>query len=285
VPTSGMRRWIREGWEWILDPTSGEPWWFRLPAVSQTAVTLPRLLDAFDGYNKSVQPDARIRPFNFCLSIHVAEFGHPDGVDPLRFHLVTPYEEDPRRYVELPWVDRFTGTPYRITVKDDFGASGAVLVKTYGDVFTGYIYHLEAKSVDSDGRPGRGSGVLGRRPIREGLRTYIGKESNRIEEVRMGLWHRLDEVLTDYGRARDPWHSWVVPALKHIPLWWLAEETGLDRRTIQRLRNLHAEPRPANEDALTEAAGKWAREELRESGSTPPRDDVLACRAWLEGRA
>jgi hypothetical protein len=282
VPTAGMCRWIREGWLWIPDPDAGRPWWFKLPAVSQTAVTSPRLLHAFDGYNKSVQPDARIRPFNFCLSVHVAEFGHPEGVDPTRFHLIAPYEEDPAKYLELPWIDRFTGTAYRITVEDDFGASGTVLVKTYGDVFTSYIHHLEAKSLDSDGRPGCGSGVLERRPVREGSRTYIGKEANRIEKVRMGLWHRLDDVLTDYGKARNPWHSWVVPALKRIPLWWLAEETGLDRRTIQRLRNLQAEPRSANEDALTEGAGKWAGSELRDQGQIPPRDPVLACRAWME---
>jgi hypothetical protein len=119
---------IREAWVWILDPTSGEPWWFRLPAVSQTAVTSPRLLDAFDGYNDSVHPEARIRPFNFSLSAQVAEFGHPEGVDRTRFHLIAPYEEDPNKYLGLPWIDRFTGTAYRITVEDDFGASGAVLV-------------------------------------------------------------------------------------------------------------------------------------------------------------
>jgi hypothetical protein len=279
-----MRRWIREGWEWILDPTSGEPWWFTLPAVSQTAVTSPRLLDAFDGYNRSVQPDARIRPFNFCLSVHVAEFGYPEGVDPTRFHLVAPYEEDRAKHLELPWMDRFTGTAYRITIEDDFGASSAVLVKTYGDVFTGYVHHLEAKSLDTDGRAGRGSGVLERRPVREGARAYIGKEANRIEEVSMGLWHKLDDVLTDYGRARDPWYSWVVPALKLIPLWWLLEQTGLDRRTIQRLRNRQAEPRPSTEHALTEAAGSWARADLRSSGLSVPHDPPLACRMWLEHR-
>lgn len=36
------------------------------------------------------------------------------------------------------------------------------------------------------------------------MRAYTGKESNRIEEVRMGAWHRLEEVLTEDGKARDP---------------------------------------------------------------------------------
>ena len=98
----------------------------------------------------------------------------------------------------------------------------------------------------------------------------------------MGILHKLDEVLTEYGRARDPWHNYVVPTLTLVPLWWLIEQTGLDRRTIQRLRNRQSEPRPATEERLTEAAGKWARDRLREAAIRPRRDDALACREWLE---
>lgn len=228
------------------------------------------------------QLDARVRPFNFCLSVHVAEFGHPEGVGPTRFHLVAPYEEDPAKYMELPRDDRFTGTQYEITFVDDFGASGAVLVKTYRDVFTSYIHHLEAKSLDIQQRPGRGEGILQRRPVREGIRAYIGKESNRIDEMRMGTWHDLGEVLTEYGKARDPWHSWVIPTLRGIPLSWLVEQTGLNRRSIQRLRNRQAEPRPSTERALTVAAGKWARAKIRDRALAAPMSDVLACRAYLD---
>jgi hypothetical protein len=91
----------------------------------------------------------------------------------------------------------------------------------------------------------------------------------------MGAWHRLDEVLTEYGRARDPWHSWVVPALERIPLWWLVEQTGLHRRTIQRLRNRQTEPRPSTEEVLTHVAAAWARAELRSSGVSVPRDPCV----------
>lgn len=280
-PKEWSKRWMHEGWLWVLG-LADPPEWFALPAVSQMTVSSPRILRAFDGYNQHLPNGEQIKPFNFCLSVQIAAFGHPEGVDPTRFHLIAPYTADPSTYLDLQWADRYSHKSYRITTTDDYGASGAVLVKTYGDVFAGYVRHPEVKSLDADGRAGRGTGLLLRRPVREADRIYIGKESNQVEEAKMGLWHRLDEVLTEYGRVRDPWHNWIVPALKLIPLWWLMEQTRFDRRTIQRLRNRQAEPRPLTEHALSLAAGRWALQRLRERGETAPMSDVLACRAWLE---
>lgn len=260
-----------------------EPPWFDLPAVSRISVSSPFVLKAFDGFNGIRARDEQIRPFNFCLSAHVAPFGHPEGVDPLRFHLIAPYADDPGTFLALDWVDRFSGDPYAVTTIDDSGRSGAALLQTYGTVFFRYARHLEAKSLDSMGSIGRGHGLLLRRPVQEGSRAYVGKESNRIEEVETGLLHRLDEVMRTYGEAHDPWHSWVVRVLQAMTLRELMAETGLDRRTIQRLRNRHAEPRPSTEKALTRLAGDWAGQQLREHGLASPRSDVLACRAWLEG--
>lgn len=100
----------------------------------------------------------------------------------------------------------------------------------------------------------------------------------------MGLLHQLDEVMQEYGKARDPWHSWVVPVLQAMTLRELVEETGLDRRTIQRLRNRHSEPRRGTEERLSRVAGEWARQQLRKEGLAAPRADGLACRAWMDSR-
>ncbi len=241
--TARTRRWIAEGWRWILDQDSPMPWWFSLPAVSRTSITSPLILRAFTGYNQSREPSSRIRPFNFCLSAHLEEFGHPEGVDPTRFHLVAPYEDDPMRYLELPWVNRFTGKQHAISVQENLMDPSVAIVRSYGSVFASFLRHAEAKSLDWDGRAGVGEGRLERRPVREGTRAYIGKESNRIEEVGAGFWGRLEDVQAEYGQALDPWRRWVIPVLKEMPLSLLMRETGLDRRTIQRLRNRHARPR------------------------------------------
>lgn len=149
-------------------------------------------------------------------------------------------------------------------------------------MFASFLRHAEAKSLDSDGRAGVGEGWLERRPVREGSRAYTGKESNQIEEVTAGFWGRLEDVQAEYGQSFDSWFQWVVPVLKEMPLSLLMRETGLDRRTLQRLRNRHAEPRRTTEKVLTHVAGKWARLNLRESLASTPRDDALACRAWIE---
>jgi hypothetical protein len=258
------------------------PPWFELPAISQISVSSPHVLRAFHGYNAHRPVKDQIRPFNFCLSAHVAPFGHPEGVDPLRFHLVAPYSDDPRTYLGLNWVDRFSGDGYSVTTQDDFGSTGAVLLQTYGHVFARYARHPEAKSLDTSGSPGRANGLLARRPVREGSRAFVGKESNRIEEVDMGLWQRLEGVMIEYGRMHDPWNSFVVPVLQEIALSDLMAESGLDRRTLQRARNRHSRPHRRNEVILTEVAGSWARQQLSAAGATPPRGDVLACRAWVE---
>ena len=88
----------------------------------------------------------QVKPFNFLLSSQVAPFGHPQGVDPTRFHLVAPWSSDPAEWLDLPWFDVHSGTEFGITTTDDFGASSRVLVKTYRDVLAAYEMHPEAKS-------------------------------------------------------------------------------------------------------------------------------------------
>jgi hypothetical protein len=48
----------------------------------------------------------QLKPFNFLLTCHVKPFGHPPGIDPERFHLIAPYERDPSRWLEMPWIDQ-----------------------------------------------------------------------------------------------------------------------------------------------------------------------------------
>ena len=56
----------------------------------------------------------QIKPFNFLQTCHVSPLGHPDGVDPERFHLVTPYNANPRSWLEAEWIDQYTGKHFRI---------------------------------------------------------------------------------------------------------------------------------------------------------------------------
>ncbi len=48
--------------------------------------------------------------------------------------------------------------------------------------------------------------------------TYIGKESNKLEDVEAGVVHDPDEVLTEYADSRhDPFRTLALPVLQHRP--------------------------------------------------------------------
>jgi hypothetical protein len=64
----------------------------------------------------------QLKPFNFLLTCQVKQFGHPLSVDPERFHLIAPYETDPRRWLEMEWVDIYSGSAYQILTEGFTGS-------------------------------------------------------------------------------------------------------------------------------------------------------------------
>jgi hypothetical protein len=121
----------------------------------------------------------------------------------------------------------------------------------------------------------RARGVLRRRSVSPTIEVYIGKETNRLEESEMGLIHKLGHVLDVYADLRrGPWEQLVRPVLQDIPARWLEEQTGLSRRTIQRLRNGYSRPRAKNEKPLSEAAARFARRILERRGPLPVSSDL-----------
>jgi hypothetical protein len=115
--------------------------------------------------------------------------------------------------------------------------------------------------------------------------THVGKESNRLEGWRLGLVHDPDEVYTEYANpAREPWQTLVVPVLKRMNRAQLAERVRLSERAVAAIRNGHTVPRAAHREALSRAAGEFAREQLRAAGTPVPTGDLEACAAVLSPR-
>jgi hypothetical protein len=86
----------------------------------------------------------------------------------LKFHLISPYDSDSRKWLEKEWIDQHPGKRYRITTKGDYGTRYAARVKTYGEVVREYASHPEAKCADSQGNPcdRKTVGLLDRRHIK-----------------------------------------------------------------------------------------------------------------------
>ena len=197
----------------------------------------------------------QIKPFNFLQTCHVSPLGHPDGVDEERFHLVTPYNANPRSWLDADWVDQYTGQCFRITTRDDYGSKRTARVKTYGNVAADYRHHPESKCADAIGNPcdKQTVGLLQRRHIRIDQLKFIGKESNSLESVDAGLVHSVKCAYTEYiDPKHDEWTTKIRPALKAIPLRILIRvcRGQLSRRTLIDWRGGRSRPHPRNRALL-----------------------------------
>jgi hypothetical protein len=176
--------------------------------------------------------------------------------DPEHFHLIAPYESDSSRWAKNEWVDQHSGNAYGITTTEPHGNRYTARVKTYGDVLLEYEFHPETKNADAQGNlSGKETvGLLQRRHVQiEGI-EYIGKESNRIEDVESGLLHSQEDVYTHYpDPRRDEWETKIRPALRRVSLTNLVALTGISRRVIIDLRMGRSRPHPRNRNLLISA--------------------------------
>ena len=254
-PQSEDREWIAQTWLRVIRRALGLPMqrfaFENRPAISRITLSSPALIKRFADFNKGKQYPQQLKPFNFLLSAQIATLGHPPGVDPRRFHLIAPYEPDATKWLGLKWIDQYSRKRYSISTKDTRSRNSS-RVKTYGDVMREYEYHPESKCADSSGKPcaKQTNGLLQRRHIRiDGFR-FIGKESNRLEEVEAGLIHDPQSVYTEYpDKRRDEWTTETLPALKVIPLPQLQKTSGLSRAALQAIR-AGRRPHPRNQALL-----------------------------------
>ena len=86
---------------------------------------------------------------------------------------------------------------------------------------------------------------------------YIGKESNRLEDVESGLIHSSESVYTEYANPRrDEWQTIILPALKKIPLSRLEKESGLSRMMLIDARLGRSRPHRRNRELLVTVVRK-----------------------------
>jgi hypothetical protein len=126
-------------------------------------------------------------------------------------------------------------------------------VKTYGDVLREYEFHPESKCADANGNAcsKQTVGLLQRLHVRILKTMYIGKESNKIEDVASALVHSAQEVYTEYpDPRRDEWESTIRPALNKVQPECMAELTGLSVRTIIYARTGQRRPRAKHRERI-----------------------------------
>jgi len=282
---SDDRAWIDHIWTALIREGLGEPLrlprWVDRPALARVTVSTASIWRTFRQLNASQSYADSVKPMNFGLSPTVAAFGHPAGADPEHFHLLGMYEKNPRKWLEMEWLDKYSGKSYHIGIGPDTPGD-MVRVKSYRDVFLGYRVHPEPKSLDPSGHPcdRESIGLLRRRPVRLGGLTYIGKESNALEQVLLGLVHSRRAIQPTYQPPQQSmWDLLVRPILQRIPLQRLVAATGLSSRAIRYHWNGKRHPSPAVEDRLTREAIREAKRILKRV--TASSEDREAAEALL----
>ena len=257
-PRSDDRNWIAQGWLNIVRRALRLPTqnlgFEDLPAVGRVTVSSPAVMRPFTSLNEGKRYGDHIKPFNFLLTCHVKQLGHPIGADSERFHLIAPYETDPRKWRKLDWIDQYTGKRYRITTADHYGTRQTARVKTYGEILREYEFHRESKCADMTGNPcgKQTTGLLQRRHIRIDQIKYIGKESNRLEDVESGSIQSAPDVYTEYpDPRRDECETKIRPALRKVPLSRLMKLSGKCRRMLMKARAGRTRPHRKNQELLT----------------------------------
>ena len=264
-PDSEDRNWIAQAWLNMVRRALGLPA-DRLsfedrPAIGRITISSPAVMRPLAQLNDEQPYPKQLKPFNFLLTCHVRKLGHPPGVAPEQFHLIAPFESDPRRWTEMDWIDQYSGSTFRITTEGHHGVAGTARVKTYGNVLEEYEWHPESKCADATGAPSdkQTIGLLGRRHLRIRALKYVGKESNHLEEVESGLMHAVESVYTEYGDPRhDEWLA-IAEALKDVSLNQFGQLTGRSRRMLIDARKGRRRPHARNRRLLAGVARRLGR--------------------------
>ncbi|MGI8557667.1 MAG: hypothetical protein ACR2ND_05075 [Solirubrobacteraceae bacterium] len=246
-PEDDSRDWIGDVWTQIITRRDQLSWAAR-PAVARTSVSTPSVRRLFQTLNGDKPYAGQIKPFNFLNVAFVDAVERPAADEPVV--LVAPYERNPRRWPQQVWTNRFNGRPYRITTEPSQGLvrDGVVTVKTYHATILDYATHPEPKSLSADGAPcGRRTiGLLRRRSVTPTIVQLIGKESNRLEDARVGLLDDGDEPLNLYSDRRlSVFDELVAPVLRDLGIRETARRTGHGLGSVSAAVNRRSTPRPA----------------------------------------
>lgn len=216
-----------------------EPDWIDRVPVSRLQVSTPDILEPLlsdETYERNR------KPANFLIAAHVRYFGHPDGIDPLQFHLVAPFERDSTRWLDMDWIDKYSGLVYRVTTTGQPTPTVA-RVRSFHDVLAAYATHTEPKSCGPDGEPcnRRSVGLLVRRPLRVRLAHESGKEANKLEELEAGHIKRLGEVLEQHDDRRELWIQ-LRPIVRQLERTEAAKAMGISGRQLRNLLSGRSAP-------------------------------------------
>ena len=168
-PDSDDQDWISQIWLNMIRKALGHrieksPFADR-PAVGRTGITSPSVMRSLKQFNARKRYPDQIKPFNFLLTCHVKPFGHPTGTDPERFQLIAPFQPDPRKWLKMYWIDKYSSNRYHIITTGHHGDRKTARVDATAR------YFCELRKLDVIDRNGTSllSSTVRRRRLKDGL--------------------------------------------------------------------------------------------------------------------
>jgi len=192
-------QWIFEAWDWIVRGVLGlkrkKPTWFDLPVMMKLTLSTPH--HALQYLAKS----QLTRPHNFMMLPQIAPFGHPEGVDPNKFTLITSFSSERGQWMSTKCVNIHDHRSRVYELTDEYDGRRAV-AKNFFMLINSYQQHPEAKSLGPDGKSCECDtrGLLQRsHVVANWPPVHIGKESDRHWEEGEDL-SLLDFTTIEYKR-------------------------------------------------------------------------------------
>lgn len=191
-----------------------------LPAVRRYQVASWDVYSRFARFNRGKPYQAQMKPFNFCLTVEASLVGQASRT------LIAVYETKPDRWLTQEWIDYASGERVDAAVTVDWGRPASELVgdhgwslvpvKTFADVYSSYQRHPINECLGPDGTIcGENTrGILARRAVQAGDVHYLGKESNEIERLEVGVVSPDEKLLIRYGGSTRHWVEDLIPILR-----------------------------------------------------------------------
>lgn len=217
--------------DWILDGPSLEPSWFSTPATVDVSMGTPRRVGSLGASGS---------PFGFAMSARRAQRADPPLAGD-RVRLMTSAGADAE---VATWSNVSSGQEERVSARGQRPQPGDVHMATYGEEIVKLLLHPEHKMIDPDGQPSKAmtTGYLRPRPVHVRIVRLIGKEGNRLDEIKTGELLDPDEIIIEYGS--DFWEHLLVPAGRAFGIRRLSRLAGVSLSQLMELLSLRATPRP-----------------------------------------
>jgi hypothetical protein len=141
------------------------------------------------------------RPNNFMMLPQISRFGHPEGVDPNKFTLITQFSSERDQWMYSKCVDIHDSQSPFYELTDEYDGR-RVVVKNFFMLLDSYKNHPEAKCLGPDGKPCEFDtrGLLQRvHIVANWPPIYIGKQSDKHWEEGEDL-SLLDFKAVDHKR-------------------------------------------------------------------------------------